>query len=87
MQAAIQARAQNAVGEGVPAPDLFCGEVFTPAELAKALKVSTATVRRMFQDVSGVIKIGDANPRGKRGYQTLRIPRQVAERVLRERSR
>jgi hypothetical protein len=67
-------------------PDLF-GVIYTPAEIAKALKVSTNTVRRLFQDVEGVIKLGDPNPRGRRGYQTLRIPRAVCERILRERSR
>jgi hypothetical protein len=84
---ASQPRAAIADSGGVPASDLFFGEVFTPAEIAKALKLSTNTVRRLFQDEPGVIKIGEANPREKRGYQTLRIPRQVAERVLRERSR
>jgi hypothetical protein len=60
-------------------------EIFTPAEIAATLKVSVKTVRRLFQDCEGVIKLGAVNPRGKRGYETLRIPRPVAERVLRER--
>jgi hypothetical protein len=60
-------------------------EIFTPAEIAAALKVSVKTVRRLFQDCEGVIKLGAPNPRGQRGYETLRIPRPVAERVLRER--
>jgi len=65
----------------------FCGEILTPAEIAEALKVSVNTARRLFQDVDGVIKLGGANPRGKRCYQTLRIPRPVFERVVREKSR
>lgn len=80
-------RGPNAATGGAPPHDLFCGEIYTPAEIAEALKLSTNTVRRLFQDEPGVIKIGETNPRGKRGYQTLRIPRQVAERVLRARSR
>ena len=76
---------RNSAGAG-SVPGLFGGEVYTPAELAKALKVSTNTIRRLFQDEVGVIKFGEANPRGRRAYQTLRIPRAVAERIIKERS-
>jgi hypothetical protein len=35
---------------------------------------------------SGVLKLGDSNPRGKRAYCTLRIPSAVVEQVFRERA-
>jgi hypothetical protein len=60
---------------------------FTPKELAAAWKLSEDTIRRLFRDEPGVFKIGTSNPRGKRGYVTLRIPESVALRVFEERSR
>jgi len=60
---------------------------FTPAELAEIWSLDVSTIRRMFIDMPGVLKVGESNPRGKRGYVTLRIPVSVAERVYRERSR
>jgi hypothetical protein len=60
---------------------------FTPQELAEIWQLDANTVRRLFQDVPGVLKIGSSNPRGKRGYVTLRIPQSVVDRVYRERSR
>jgi hypothetical protein len=62
-------------------------EQFTPKELAAMWKFSEDTIRRWFQDEPGVLKIGDANPRGKRGYVTLRIPRSVAVRAYERLSR
>jgi hypothetical protein len=56
-------------------------------EIADYLKVSCNTARRLFQDRTGVIKIGEANPRGKRSYQTLRVPRTIFDQVMRELSR
>lgn len=66
-------------------PDPF-GRVFTPRELADLWRLSEQSIRRLFQDRPGVLKIGDSNPRGKRGYVTLRIPAAVAEQVFRERA-
>jgi hypothetical protein len=61
---------------------------FEPRELAELWKYDATTIRRMFQDEPGVLKIGKSNRRdGKRDYVTLRIPRSVAERVYRERSK
>ena len=54
---------------------------FTPAELAEAWNVSVDTIRNLFRDEPGVLKIGQTNSRHKRGYITLRIPEKVAERV------
>ncbi|HWR35364.1 MAG TPA: hypothetical protein VN622_05780 [Clostridia bacterium] len=80
-----ESRATPAAGAG-SVPDPF-GRMFTPAELAKIWNLSENSIRRMFQDRPGVFKMGDANPRGRRGYQTLRVPQAVAEAVFRERCR
>lgn len=60
---------------------------FTPAELAEAWQLDKSTIRRIFIDMPGVLKIGRRVARGKRRYVTLRIPREIAERVYRERRR
>lgn len=55
---------------------------FEPNELASIWRLDATTIRRMFQDEPGVLKIGNSNRRdGKRVYITLRIPKSVAERV------
>lgn len=60
----------------------------TPAEIAKAWRIDETTVRRIFLDEPGVLKIGRLTAgRGKRSYVTLRIPADVAERVYRERTK
>jgi hypothetical protein len=56
---------------------------FTPAELAGAWNLSVETIRNLFRDEPGVLKIGKPNSRYKRRYITLRIPVQVVERVRR----
>jgi hypothetical protein len=55
--------------------------VYKPAELAREWRLSENSIRRLFQDEPGVFTIGQQNPRGKRGYCTLRIPESVAIRV------
>lgn len=77
------ARDLNAGGRG--APDPF-DRMYTPRELADLWKLSEQSIRRLFQDQPGVLKLGDSNPRGKRGYVTLRIPSAVVEQVFRERT-
>jgi hypothetical protein len=72
--------------ERVPAAGPF-GRVFTPKELAAMWQLSENSIRRLFQDEQGVFVMGDSNPRGKRGYSTIRIPEAVALRVWRERTR
>jgi len=67
------------------APDPF-GRMYTPRELADLWQLSEQSIRRMFQDRPGVLKLGDSNPRGRRGYVTLRIPSAVVEQVFRERT-
>lgn len=54
---------------------------FSPTELAEAWGVSTETIRVIFRKEPGVLKLGRAETRYKRGYFTLRIPESVAQRV------
>jgi hypothetical protein len=54
---------------------------FSPADLAKAWGVSAETVRQIFRQEPGVLRLGNAGDRRTRGYVTLRIPQSVAARV------
>lgn len=56
--------------------------VFTADELAERLKLHPATIRRMFIDEPGVIRLGHAGLRGKKQYYSLRIPANVVQRVV-----
>ena len=56
---------------------------YTPDELAESWGVSTETIRSIFREEPGVLKIGKTGGRFRRGYVTLRIPGEVAERVHR----
>jgi hypothetical protein len=56
----------------------------TPAELGKSWALSAETIRRLFENEPGVLKISNASaPTGRRRYKTLRIPASVAARVHR----
>lgn len=61
-------------------------QYYTPAQLAERLAVSVNSVRRIFQNEPGVVKLGEPSRRLgrvlKRSYYTLRIPQSVAERVI-----
>ncbi len=85
MQTVNAARECNA--GAISVPGLADREIFTPKELAAAWSLSEQSVRRLFQDRSGVFKLGDSNPRRKRGYVTLRIPAAIAAEVWMERAR
>ncbi|HLJ13442.1 MAG TPA: hypothetical protein VKV15_03025 [Bryobacteraceae bacterium] len=61
--------------------------MYTPRELAELWQLSEQSIRRLFQDRPGVLKIGESNPRGRRGYTTLRIPAVVVEQIFEERSK
>jgi hypothetical protein len=54
---------------------------YSVEELASAWALSAETVRSIFRDEPGVLKIGKPATKHKRGYITLRIPEEVAERV------
>jgi|SRR5271165_6654141 len=41
---------------------------YSPADLAKAWAVDVETIRNLFREEPGVVKIGDKNPRHKRSY-------------------
>jgi hypothetical protein len=74
--------------EPTPVDNLDCNMMaerhYTPEELAELWAVSTETVRSIFREEPGVLKIGKTGSRFKRGYVTLRIPEEVAERVHRK---
>jgi len=55
---------------------------YTPEEIAKSVKLHPATVRKLFIDEDGVIRIGHGGTRKTRQYYTLRIPSHVVARVL-----
>lgn len=56
---------------------------YSPTELASAWGLSIETIRSIFRDEPGVLKIGKPRTKYRRGYFTLRIPEEVAERVHR----
>jgi AraC-like DNA-binding protein len=52
--------------------------IYTLNELAALLKMDRSTVRRIFQDEPGVLKLGKENRRdGRRDYVSYRVPRSV----------
>jgi hypothetical protein len=54
---------------------------YTPKELASRWNVSVDTIREIFKDEPGVIKIKRPQTLHKRGYTSLRIPESVVMRV------
>lgn len=62
-------------------------DFYSVAEVAALLNLSSDTIRRLFTDEPGVIALGEEHPRGKRKRVTLRIPREVVERVKRKRAK
>lgn len=61
---------------------------YTVAEIAALWSLSDDAVRKIFENESGVLAIGDTRPTlRKRRYTTLRIPEDVLARVHRRLSR
>ena len=61
---------------------------FTPQELAELWGFEQTTIRRMFCDEPGVLKIGrQVGRNGKRPHVSLRIPASVAKRVYERKTR
>ena len=58
---------------------------YTPAEIARDLKVSTDTAIRWFSDEPGVIVLGNAERMHRRKKEFLRVPRSVYLRFLEKR--
>ena len=56
---------------------------WTPGDLATQWKLSPETIRRIFADEPGVLRLGNPNPRGRQRRVTIRIPHSVAVRVHR----
>jgi hypothetical protein len=60
---------------------------YSAREIATAWGLDASTIRRMFQDRPGVLKIGKAGRRdGRRDYQVLRIPESVMREAYKERT-
>jgi hypothetical protein len=59
---------------------------YTTLEVAELWKLSPDTVRKIFRDEPGVLKIGEPERRNKQGYISLRIPESVLARVHTQRS-
>lgn len=55
---------------------------YKPEEIAEQWQISVETVRRLFNNEPGVLKIGEQK-RNRRAYFTLRIPESVLDRVQR----
>jgi hypothetical protein len=58
---------------------------YAPKDLAELWQLDESTVRRLFQDEPGVLKIGQTGRRTKRDYVTLRIPESTAARFYKAR--
>ncbi len=54
---------------------------YSVSEVAKLWSLSEDTVRRLFREVPGVLKIGMPERLKKRGYVLLRIPESVLQAV------
>jgi hypothetical protein len=67
--------------DGIERSSLMAEKHYSPDELADLWGVSAETIRNIFRDEPGVLKIGKTGSRYKRGYVTLRIPQEVAERI------
>jgi hypothetical protein len=85
-------RAACAIGDdlkskGIPASPLTIESHYSVQFLAELWQLNESTVRRMFEDLPDVFKVGKGKKRknGKREYYTLRIPASVAEREYRAR--
>ncbi len=60
---------------------------FTPRELGRTWGLHERTIRDLFRDEPGVLKIGETGRRTKRDHVTIRIPESVAARVYLRRTR
>lgn len=60
---------------------------YTVLEVSDLWQLHPDTVRKLFRDQPGVLKIGHKERRNKQGYVTLRIPESVLARVHSERTK
>lgn len=54
---------------------------YTVTEIAELWRFSPDTIRKLFRDRPGVLKLGTGETRRKRGYLSLRIPESVVQQV------
>ncbi len=54
---------------------------YTASEVGALWCLNVETIRRMFQDETGVVVLQGPVKKGKRPYKTIRIPHSVLERV------
>lgn len=52
---------------------------YTAKEIAKLWSLSEDTIRNLFRDVPGVLRISRPARRGRRGYVSIRIPESIVE--------
>lgn len=60
----------------------FLERHYSVNEAAAILNVHPETIRRLFRDNPGVLKLGHKDRRSKRGYVTLRIPESILKKKL-----
>ena len=72
-------------GTTQPVTGVLSTRYYSVKDIADLLSLSQDSIRKLFQDEPGVFTLGSNNPRGRRGYTTLRIPEEVALRVWRAR--
>jgi AraC-like DNA-binding protein len=65
---------------------LLSSRFYSVKEIADLLNLSQDYVRKLFQDESEVLVLGDKSSKYKRRYTTLRIPESVLRRVVRRMS-
>ena len=54
---------------------------YTVQEIAKLWQLSQDTVRKIFTEVPGVLKVGHGERLRRRGYFTIRVPESVLQQV------
>jgi hypothetical protein len=54
---------------------------YSVAEVAALWQLSEDSIRKIFRDNPGVLKIGSAETRFKRAYLSIRIPESIVQKV------
>lgn len=54
---------------------------YSVSEIATMWQLSEDTVRKVFRDEPGVLRLGSGETRRKRGYVVLRVPESVLQKV------
>jgi hypothetical protein len=66
--------------------EIFTQRHYTSNELAKMWGVHPSTIRRIFEEQPGVLKLSASDSQTARRYVSLRIPESIAEAWYREHS-